>query len=384
MGKVPQPNIRWRGAHPNNFTVGRPGGGLNGDQTFHHVVGTRESAVIVFNNPTRGASSHFVVGGDIIDQCVDIKDTAWCDGNWDHNIRAITVEHEGGWNGTGPYSDAMYEQAAWLCAWLRENYGIARYVRHRDVSLKSTACPGGLDVERIWRRSQEIIDQWNKPAEQPEWIKNRQPYSGTVYAQVEGLRLINLNDPNQYADERVFPRNTSFELGSVTTVAGVKYVITKSSTDLNKPNGIRLSEIATTPYAPPQQPAPQPTTPEWKDSLIDEDNRKMYVIRETLLIDLEKGTPVIGSDGQEIRFRAGAIIDDVSAHTIVAGKTYYLTEYSFSKKIGRGILANDLSLNPESTPPGTPANPDMSWLKASLEALIEAIKAIIAKLPLGK
>lgn len=381
MGKVPQPNIRWRGAHPNNFTVGRPGGGLNGDETFHHVVGTRENAVIVFNNPSRGASSHFVVGADIIDQCVAIQDTAWCDGNWDHNIRAITVEHEGGQNGNGPYSDGMYENAAQLCAWLRDSYGITRYVRHRDVSLKSTACPGGLDVERIWNRASEII----KANTQPEWLQNRTPLSGKVYAQVEGLRLINLNNVNEYADSRVFPRNTSFDIGSQTTVGGVKYLITVSSTNTNTPNGIRLSEVAQTPYVPPQQPAPQPNTPEWKDALIDEDNRPMYVIRETLLIDLENGRPALDSKNQEIRFQAGSVINDVSAHTIVAGKTYYLTEYSFSKRIGRGILANDLSLSADSTPPGTPANPiDVSWIKSSLEALIEAIKLIIAKLPLGK
>jgi hypothetical protein len=329
--------------------------------------------VIVFNNPTRGASSHFVVGGDIIDQCVAIQDTAWCDGNWDHNIRAITVEHEGGQNGNGPYSAEMYERAAQLCAWLRDNYGITRYVRHRDVSLKSTACPGGLDVEAIWNRASQIIAEANKPAAQPEWLKNRTPLSGKVYAQIDGLRLINLNDPNQYADSRVFPRNTSFDIGSQTTVGGVKYLITVSSTGTNTPNGIRLSEVAQTPYVPPQQPAPQPTTPEWKDSLIDEPNRPMYVIRETLLIDLENGRPALDSKSQEIRFQAGAVIADVSAHTIVAGKTYYLTEYSFSKGIGRGILANDLSLSADSTPPGTPANPSVEDRLSALEKIVKAI-----------
>lgn len=382
---VPQPPIRWRGAHPNNFTVGRPGGSRNGQKTDHHIVGTRESAVVVFNNPKRGASAHFVIGPDFIDQCVNINDTAWSDGNWASNLRTISIEHQGGLP-TVPYEEQMYEKAAWLTAWLRENYGVTHHVDHRQI--KSTQCPGGLDTNRIWARSDQIIAEYNKPPAQPEWMKNREPFEATIYAQIEGLRLVNLNNPNQFADSRVFPRNTSFEIGSKTTVTGVVYLITKSSTAANIPNGIRANEVATQPWTPPPPPAPEPPppppapeTPDWKDSLIDEDNRSMYVIRETHLIDLENGRPVVGADGKEIVFRAGDVIKDVSAHTIVGGITYYLTEYSFSKLIARGIKANDLSLDPQSTPPGTPANPiDTGSLIKLLQYIVSAINLIIDKL----
>jgi hypothetical protein len=367
---VPKPNIRWRGAHPNNFTVGRPGASRDGRQTFHHVVGSRESAVIVFNQPSRGASSHFVVGADIIDQCVDIANTAWCDGNWESNLRTISVEHEGGQNGNGPYSDAMYEQAAHLCAWLRENYGVNRYIRHRDVSLKSTACPGGLDVERIWNRSQQIINSYNQPPAQPEWLRNRKtvtPY--TVYAQKDGLYLLNLNDPNQILDARRFPLNQSFEIGSETTVGGVKYLITVSSTNTNAGGGMRASEVATKPYTPPvpQPPVPEvPSVPEWASSLlVDDANRELYVLRATPLIDLENGRPFV-KDGKEVWFQAGDIIKDVSAHTIVGEVTYQMTEYSFQKTkagdwrgSGNGIKSSDLTTDPKACPPGTPANPEV-------------------------
>lgn len=366
---VPKPNIRWRGAHPNNFTVGRPGASRDGRQSMHHVVGSRESAVVVFNQPTRGASSHFVVGGDIIDQCVDIANTAWCDGNWESNLRTISVEHEGGWNGTGPYSEEMYEQAANLMAWLRENYGVNRAIRHRDVSLKSTACPGGLDVERIWNRSSQIINSYNQPPAQPQWMQNRKGADMMVYAQIEGLRLWNLNDPSQPADSRVFARNQNFDIGSETTVNGVKYYITKSSTNTNAPNGIRASEVANIPYMPPvPQPEipPVPVVPDWAAGLlVDDVNREMYVLRATPLIDLENGRPYT-KDGKETWFQAGDIIKDVSAHTIVGGVTYQLTEYGFQKvkegqwaSFGNGIKASDLTTDPKATPPGTPANPEV-------------------------
>lgn len=371
MGKVPKPNIRWRGAHPNNFTVGRQGVARDGRETFHHVVGTRESAVIVFNQATRGASSHFVVGGDIIDQCVDINNTAWTDGNWESNLRSITVEHEGGQNGTGPYSNEMYERAAHLCAWLRENYGVNRYIRHRDVSLKSTACPGGLDVERIWRRSQEIIDYYNRPIDnRPQWLKDRKTASGKVYAQKDGLFLRNLNDPSKPADTRRFALNTSFEVGSYTIVGGIKYWITVSSTGTNAPNGMREDEFKATPFVPPTPKPPveppKPTTPQWVDAIIDIPNRPMYVLRATPLIDLENGHPYLDpKTGKEIWFQAGDKIDDISAESIISGKTYLLTEYAYGKTKGgewkqfaNGVDANDLSVDPISTPPETPHNPD--------------------------
>lgn len=372
MGAVPKPNIRWRGAHPNNFTVGRPGASRDGRETFHHVVGSRESAVIVFNQPTRGASSHFVVGGDIIDQCVDIANTAWCDGNWESNLRTISVEHEGGWNGTGPYSDEMYEQAAHLCAWLRENYGVNRAIRHRDVSLKSTACPGGLDVERIWRRADEIIRQYNQPTPppQPEWLRNRKAVAAkTMFAQNDGFFLRNLNAPDQPVDARRFGRNQDFLVAGYTEVGGKKYWITQSSMNTNAPNGLLDGEVKDERYVPPIEqptPPPVPSVPDWASSLlVDTVNKSMYVIRATPLIDLENGRPFV-KDGKEVWFQAGDKIDDISAHTTIGtpAVTYMMTEWAFRKTkegewagFGNGIKADDLSTDPLATPPGTPNNP---------------------------
>jgi hypothetical protein len=369
---VPKPNIRWRGAHPNNFTVGRPGASRDGRNSFHHVVGSRESAVIVFNQPNRGASSHFVVGGDIIDQCVDINNTSWCDGNWESNLRTISVEHEGGWNGTGPYSNEMYEQAAHLCAWLRENYGVNRYVKHRDVTLKSTACPGGLDCDRIWNRATQIINSYNQPPAQPEWMQNRKPVAvKTMYAQNDGFFLRKLTNTGEAADSRRFARNQDFLIGGYTTVGNQKFWITQSSMSTNTPNGLLDGEVKDSRFTPPvPQPEPPkvPTTPEWASSLLkDEENRVMYVIRATPLVDLENGHPYIDpKTNQEKWFAAGEKIDNISAHTTIGNPavTYQMTEYAFAKTkegdwkgFGNGIKASDLSVDPKATPPGTPHNP---------------------------
>lgn len=361
---VPAPNLVWRGAHPNNFTVGRPGGGRDGQETFHHVVGSAESAVVKFNNGNAATSSHFVVTDQpgVIFQCVSLDDTAWTDSNWNSNLRAITVEHHGDWR-NGYNNDVVRENSAWLLAWLRENFGVDHAVRHRDVASTGTICPADLPVEEIWARSDQIINDYNKPAEQPEWLKNRQPFNGKVYAQADNLFVRNLNDPSQPADSRRFAVNTSFDIGSVTTVGGKKYYITVSSTNANLPNGLSEDDYKDTPWSPPVIEPPVPNTPTWRDAVVDVDNHEMYVIRETLLINLDSGKPVVDKNGNEIRYKAGDIIKDISAHTIVSGDTYYLTEYSFSQaKAGKaqnsnGILANDLSLDTQSAPVGTPANP---------------------------
>lgn len=367
MGKVPAPSIQWRGAHPNNFTVGRQGVSRDGRNTSHHVVGSAESAVLVFNQPNRGASSHFVITdrADVqVFQCVNLNDTAWCDGNWESNLRTISMEHHGDWR-NGYRNQQVINNAAHLVAWLRENYGVTRPIRHRDVSLTGTICPADLPVEEIWNKATEIIKQYNQPVTPPapEWQRNRAGIpQKTVYAQAAGFFLRNLNDPNQPADARRFPLNQDFVVAGKTTVGGQEYYITKSSMDLNLPNGLKVSEVADKPWAPPVVIPPAPTTTAWADSVVDDENRTLYVLRATPLIDLENGHPVM-KDGKEVWYSAGDIIENVSAHTIVSEVTYQLTEYSFGQieagkwQNANGIKSSDLTTDPEACPVGTPANP---------------------------
>lgn len=380
---VPQPNIIWRGAHPNNFTYGRPGGGRDGRNTFHHVVGSAESAVIVFNNPTRGASSHFVVTDQpgIIFQCVSLNDTAWCDGNWDSNLRTISMEHHGDWrNG---YSNAtVAENSAQLVAWLIDQGYVSYPVRHRDVSLASTQCPADLPVEAIWNRAKEIVSSYNQPVDnRPEWMKNRSEVPGKmVYAQTAGIFVHNLNDPDQPLDSRRFPLNQNFEIKGQTSAGGKEFWITRSSYDANIASGLLKSDVADAPFVPPAPQiiveAPKPTTPDWADSLlVDEANREMYVLRATPIIDLENGRPYV-KDGKEVWLQAGDVVKDVSAHTIVSGVTYQVTEYSFAQIQGKhyqnanGIKSSDLTIDPKSCPAGTPANPTATVTQDSPAAVV--------------
>lgn len=426
MGKVAKPRIVWNGAHHTNFTVGRPGGGRNGQVTKHHIVGSEDSAIAVFKNPSRNGSAHFVVGDRDITQMVNLKDTAWTDGNWQSNLRTITIEHEGGWtrvNGKyAPYTDGMIENAAKLIAWLRDQGYVTHFKLHRDVSTTGTVCPGDLPVERIWNRASQIIAQANKPtpAPQPEWIKNRkvlpkdQSKDFKVYAHKNGIYLYDLDNKLKPVDSRRWGINQDFQIGGQTVVNGKTFYITRSSVNSNAAAGLFADEIKKSPYVPPKPtpvPPPRPETPRWVDSIIDDVNQKMYVIRATPLVDLENGHPFIDpKTNKEVWFQAGDIIKDISAHTIVSEKTYRLTEYAFQettsgkwKQFGNGIDSNDLSVDPQSTPPGTPANPEVpevppqipgtptppagedtdriideiKLLRAILDAILEALASLI-------
>jgi len=507
MGKVPKPNIVWRPAHPNNFTVGRPGGGRNGQETFHHVVGSAESAVLVFQNPSRGGSAHLVIT-DRTDvaawQMVDFNNTAWTDSNWESNLRAITAEHHGDWR-NGYRNNQVIENAARVVAWMRDNGLVNHAIRHRQVSRTGTVCPADLPVEEIWNRATEIINHYNNVDNRPDWLKNRKtvaPYK--VYSHKDGLYLYNMNSLPNPVDSRRFGINQDFTIRSYVDVGGKRYLFTQSSTDTNAPNGILEDEVKTTPWTAPAPapvpvaikysrlkepkmylvkktptwlwdlssghkwdlkgvkqynegdpieivgsakhpngstylmtkfslsdrdvnapdfrpdhpwgfnevdmqvkpvniptptpvpdptpvpqpepiPEPQPETPDWVDSIIDIPNRSMWVIRDTLLIDLENGKPVLDKDGKEIWFRRGDEIKDVSAQTIILGKTYILTEYSFLEtEAGRwananGINQDDLSVDRESTHP----DPDLGLLKealAFLQSMVEPLTKAIAKL----
>jgi hypothetical protein len=287
------------------------------------------------------------------------------------------MEHHGDWR-FGYDNPTVRENAANLVAWLRENYGVNNPVRHRDVVDRAaypggTACPGDLPVESIWNRSTEIINFYNQPPtpvdNRPEWMKNRSEVPGRmVYGQREGIFVHNLSDPDQPLDSRRFALNQNFEIKGQTVAGGKEFWITKSSYDLNIGSGLLKSDVADAPFVPPvPQPIPEPpkpTTPDWADSLlVDEANKTMYVLRATPLIDLEYGRPFV-KDGKEVWFQAGDIINDVSAHTIVGGITYQLTEYSFKETIGKryananGIQSSDLTVDPKACPPGTPANPE--------------------------
>lgn len=151
----PAPSVIWKPAATGNFQVGRSA--PISRITFHHIVGDAPAAIARFQTPGEQASSTYVIGstGQIYHMVQD-QNTPYTDGNFDSNSRAITIEHAGG-HASVPYTPAMYDASKRLCAYLISKYKISDFKRHRDVSSKPTACPGGLDVEGIVAGAKALI-----------------------------------------------------------------------------------------------------------------------------------------------------------------------------------------------------------------------------------
>ena len=137
-------NIRWIGAHQNNFAVGRAGKKPE-IVVVHWIVGTLASADATFQNPKRQVSAHYGVGQTEAHQYVKELDTAYHAGNLTVNRTSIGIEHEGGPN--LPITDAVYRNSAWLINQIWKRYGKLPLRAHRE--FKQTACPGTLDLNRL-------------------------------------------------------------------------------------------------------------------------------------------------------------------------------------------------------------------------------------------
>lgn len=156
-------NIKWVGAHTNNYQKGR--GGKKVEMIVcHWIVGPLASADAVFNNPNRIASAHYGVGGSgQVHQYVRDEDTAYHCGNFDANQRSIGIEHEGGPNVA--LTDAMYAASAQLIYELckKHNLPLERSTLKMHKEFKATQCPGTLDLDRLIRLAKEK----EKPMQDP-------------------------------------------------------------------------------------------------------------------------------------------------------------------------------------------------------------------------
>lgn len=158
-------NIKWVGAHKNNYQVGRAGYTVK-YIFLHWIVGTLESADATFANKDRIASATYGIGDNDIHQYVKEEDTSYANGNLASNRESITIEHEGGWDIGGGNrfkpTPATHETSAQLVADICKRYKIpvdrTHIKKHNEIS--ATQCPGTLDVDWIVNRAKEI----NTPA----------------------------------------------------------------------------------------------------------------------------------------------------------------------------------------------------------------------------
>jgi hypothetical protein len=141
------PGALWTPANGSNYQVGRPYPPID-TLIIHDTEGSYASAISWFQNPSAGASAHYVIRSSDgqITQMVREANTAYQAGNWDYNVRAIGIEHEGFMNQQGWYTEAMYQSSAALARSITERYGIrkdrAHIIGHYQVPNQSHVDPG--------------------------------------------------------------------------------------------------------------------------------------------------------------------------------------------------------------------------------------------------
>lgn len=141
------------------------------DQNSHewiviHNVGTAPQGegaaynnTVYFKSVNRQASAHyFIDNGDVIWQCVELKDGAWSVGDsWSrnraNNRNSINIEVCGNWQ----FSDKEIENLRWLVQRLMAKYGIpaSRVCRHYDVTTKQ--CPAYYVDQARWNELHAYI-----------------------------------------------------------------------------------------------------------------------------------------------------------------------------------------------------------------------------------
>lgn len=170
---------------------------------FHHIVGDAAAAITEERKPSRQMSSTYIIGskGDVY-YAVSESNTPYTNGNYSENTRSITIEHAGG-HANVPYTEAMYKASVALVRDIRKRHNIKRFLRHRDIV--ATACPGGLDVERIIRESGTPVPLGGTQVEQVkswyrQWLRRE--------ADANGLK----HHVNNKSDELGFARGARVEL----------------------------------------------------------------------------------------------------------------------------------------------------------------------------
>lgn len=164
-------------ANGNNYTVGRPNGGIT-KITVHHMAGvlSAERCGEIFQNPNRHGSSHYGIGlnGEIA-VYVEEENTAWTDSNWESNIHSVTIENSNNVNGGNwSVSDETFDSLVKLCADIAKRNGLGRLVVGQNLTwhsmYASTSCPGDYLRDKM----NEIADKVNAinypepaPAPQP-------------------------------------------------------------------------------------------------------------------------------------------------------------------------------------------------------------------------
>lgn len=227
----------------NNYTKGRPGLDMLPFFIVHTYNGKGRSLYNWFQTNNLGISAHkarFKDGKG--ERYVRREDTSHGAGNWWANVRGINIEHQDDGNPSDSVRTAeLYEGTSRDIA--QEAYEIGHKVLNQHnikphSEFTSTGCPGGLDINRIRQRSNELLQLLLQPPTPPvpDWKKKAQNIGPTTFIPQQDFKLYNLENGSVIQQ---FLEGTSI---TVHYLSG-NFYITEFSYNKSIPAGFKKEEL---------------------------------------------------------------------------------------------------------------------------------------------
>ena len=154
-------------ANPNNYTPNRSAWGQDRitEICIHYMCGncSIETLGDIWQNPTRYGSSTYGIGSDGRIACyVDENDIAWCNSNWDSNVRSASIETANLSPSDPTVTDYALNSLIRLVADIAKRNGMGTLVKGKNVTwhsmYTSTSCPGSYLLSKM----DYIVEQANK------------------------------------------------------------------------------------------------------------------------------------------------------------------------------------------------------------------------------
>lgn len=256
----------WYPAHSSNQTAGR--GGNSVDRiTIHHTAANNTTLRYLWADPARNGSSHFFVSDKAIEQYVDTDNTAWTNGNFASNQKAITIEVNGDWR-NGYYNQGALNNLQSLLVEIRRNYPTTRITYHMDESLSKTLCPADLKHKgyalQVWNNATAILQP--KPP----------TVTSIIYKAITPKKVMLTRDANlwnfnftKWTDAKAigsYPKGHVVDVvAEATNALGAKYYMTAYSYNngaIRATNGFNVADVKN--YVEPvipKPPEPEPVNP---------------------------------------------------------------------------------------------------------------------------
>jgi len=166
---------------------------------IHHNATTNKDVAMNTWLTTGSAqtSAHYEIADGEIIGCVGENFTAWHAGVWDMNLRSIGLEHvnnSGAPNWT--VSDATMQSSAKLIADICKRYNIpidrTHIIKHSEVY--ATACPGGLDIDKLVSMAKAVSTSTttNTTTEEIDMLFPRNSKTGEISI-IAGAKMIHLS-----------------------------------------------------------------------------------------------------------------------------------------------------------------------------------------------